>query len=77
MKKIKPVASKGNELQTLEALRDVLAETIDNCESGRDIAALSRQLAQVLERISELKKGAEESEGSSLDAIRAKLRVIS
>lgn len=77
MKKIKPIASKGDELQTLEALRDVLAETIDNCESGRDIAALSRQLTQVLELISELKKGTGENEKSSLDVLRAKLKVVS
>ncbi|HIW77059.1 MULTISPECIES: hypothetical protein [Gordonibacter] len=49
-------AKSGNTLETLERLRDKLADSIETCESGRDIAALSRQLSQVLEQIEEVKR---------------------
>lgn len=35
----------------LEALRDRLATAIDNCDSGRDLAALSRQYVDVMEKL--------------------------
>lgn len=35
-------AKSGDKRATLIALRDKLAETIDNCESGRDMAANSK-----------------------------------
>ena len=34
----------GNKRETLIALRDKIAETIDKCESGRDMAANSKRL---------------------------------
>lgn len=37
--------------RSLVALRDTLARAIDTCESMRDLAALSRQLTEVLEQI--------------------------
>ena len=49
-------AKSGNVLETLERLRDSLAETIETCESGRDMAALSRQLSQVLDQIEDVKR---------------------
>jgi len=48
------IAASGNRLQTLQALRDHLAFTSDNCRSSRDIAALSRQLTAVLAAIDAL-----------------------
>lgn len=50
---ITPVADSGDSLETLRALRHKLAETIDKSESGRDIAALSRQLQMVMAQIAE------------------------
>lgn len=44
-------ALEGDRKQTLIALRDTLAEAIDGCESKRDLAALSRQLTDVLAQI--------------------------
>ena len=48
-KSICKAAKTGSRRATLEALRDKLAETIDECESGRDVAALSRRLMDVCE----------------------------
>jgi hypothetical protein len=47
-------ASSGDRVDTLRELRDLLARQIESCESGRDVAALSRQLTTVLAEISEL-----------------------
>lgn len=38
----------GNKRETLIALRDKIAETIDKCESGRDMAANSKRLMEVI-----------------------------
>lgn len=43
-----------NSLTMLRALQYKLAATIDSTKSARDIAALSRQLREVTERIAEL-----------------------
>ena len=48
------VARRGDEKETLEALRDILAERIDTTESARDIATLAKRLLEVGERITEL-----------------------
>lgn len=52
--------------EVLTALRDKVAETIDKSESGRDIAALSRRMIEIID---ELDKLIEES-GDPLDAAR-------
>ena len=39
---------------TLVALRDTIATTIDKSESGRDIAALSKRLMEVMAEIESL-----------------------
>ena len=49
-------ATSGNKRQTLEALRDKLANSIKDCESGRDIAALSKRLMEVMDEIDKLPK---------------------
>ena len=41
-------AQSGDRRATLEALRDKLATTIAECESGRDVAALSKRLMEVM-----------------------------
>lgn len=50
-KSIISAADSGNRLETLKCLRHTLAVTIQKSESGRDIAALSRQLLIVMEEI--------------------------
>lgn len=51
---IHEAAVSGDRLKTLQALRDKLAHEIDTCGSGRDLAALSRQMTLVLAEIAEL-----------------------
>ena len=47
-------AKSGDKRETLIALRDKIAETIENCDSGRDIAANSKRLMEVMAEIDEL-----------------------
>ena len=54
MNDIATIADQGDRLATLKALRHKLAETIDNSHSGRDIAALARQLQIVSGQIAEI-----------------------
>jgi hypothetical protein len=61
------VASAGNRLTTLRALRDFLAEQLDACEAKRDAAALSQRLMDVLEQIADVEKAQPASEGTALD----------
>lgn len=49
-------AQSGNRRDTLEALRDKLAESIQDCESGRDVAALSKRLMEVMSELDALPK---------------------
>lgn len=45
-------AARSNDRRAaLVALRDKLAASIDACESGRDMAALSRQFTSVLDEL--------------------------
>lgn len=47
-------ARSGDKRKTLIALRDKLAETIDNCDSGRDMAANSKRLMEVMAELEQL-----------------------
>lgn len=48
------IAQSEGQLETLKKLRDVLSESIDMADNPRDIAPLSRQLTDVLEKIDAL-----------------------
>lgn len=50
-------AASGDRLATLIALRDEIAETIQNCGSGRDMAALSKRLIEVMGEIDTIGDG--------------------
>lgn len=54
----------------LVALRDSIAATIDGTDSGRDIAALSKRLMEVMAQIDALPDP--EAEASPLDAAKRK-----
>ena len=54
MQSLTEAAKTGNRRETLEALRDKLAYTIENTESGRDVAALSRRLMDVIAELDAL-----------------------
>lgn len=47
-------AKSGDKRATLIALRDKIAETIENCESGRDMAANSKRLMDVIAELETL-----------------------
>lgn len=49
-------AESGEKLTLLLAIRDKLAESLANTESGRDIAALSKRLMQVANEIEEIER---------------------
>ena len=49
-------AKSGDRRATLEALRDKLAASIQGCESGRDVAALSKRLMEVMGELDALPK---------------------
>ena len=71
--KLETIAKKGDSLETLKALRDKIANTLDNTKSGRDISSLSRQLQLVLAQIEELEAEKKAEEGDTvLDMILAK-----
>lgn len=70
MSSLRTAAESGNRLETLRSLRDTLAGQIDACESGRDMAALSRQLTDVLSQIASL--APEQKAGDPVDEIAAR-----
>jgi len=49
--KLAEEVASGDVRRGLVALRDLLANALDGCDSGRDIAALSARLTDVLERL--------------------------
>lgn len=51
MPRLSEAASSGNRRATLEALRDKLAASVESCDSGRDTAALSKRLMEVMAEI--------------------------
>ncbi len=46
----------GDELRILKATRDIVAEQMQSSVSGRDIAALSKQMQELTEKIAQLEK---------------------
>ena len=62
-------AASGSRIDALRSLRSVLAESIDTCESARDLAALSRQLTDVLTQIEQAEKAAPAKKGTALDEL--------
>ena len=65
-------AKSGDKRATLIALRDKLAETIQNCESGRDMASNSKRLMEVMAEIEAL-PDPETKKKSKHDRLKAKL----
>lgn len=63
-------AASNDRLATLVALRNTLARSIDECESMRDLAALSRQMTDVLAQIDAV--APPEQKGDAVDEIAAR-----
>lgn len=68
MSNLAKTAAAGVRLETLRALRDRLAQEIDASGSPRDVAALSKQLTDVLEQIEALTPP-EEDDRDEFDAL--------
>lgn len=47
-------AQSGDKRATLIALRDILARTIQECESGRDMASNTKRLMEVIAELEQL-----------------------
>ena len=62
-------ARSGDRRQTLEALRDKIAASIQDCESGRDVAALSKRLMEVMGELDALPKPSDGDELAELQAV--------
>jgi hypothetical protein len=62
-------AKSGNKRDTLVALRDILAGTIQNCESGRDMASNSKRLMEVIAEIEAI----DEAEAQKQQAAQQKI----
>ena len=54
MGKLLQAVQSGDKRKMLAELRDEIAQTIEGCESGRDMAALSKRLMEVVEEIEEI-----------------------
>ena len=52
--KLTDAAKSGDKRATLIALRDILAKTIEECESGRDMASNTKRLMEVMAEIEAL-----------------------
>lgn len=61
-KTLEEVAASEDELALLKALRQKLCQTLDVCESGRDIAALSHRLCDVIAAIKEIETESHDNE---------------
>lgn len=68
-------AKSGDRLETLIALRDLLAERLQHTESSRDISSMSRRLMQCVSEIETLQKykQAEEENPFSLRDFRKQI----
>ena len=64
-------AKSGDKRETLIALRDILAQTIQNCESGRDMASNTKRLMEVMAEL-ETMPDPKEKKVSKHDRLKAK-----
>ena len=64
-------AKSGDKRETLIALRDILAQTIQNCESGRDMASNTKRLMEVMAELETMPEP-REKKISKHDRLKAK-----
>lgn len=70
MANLSDIAKNGNKKETLIALRDILANTIQNCESGRDMASNTKRFMEVIDALEGIEKAEkEEAERLRLEAL--------
>lgn len=75
MGKLYDAAAGEDRLSVLTELRNLLAARLEECNSDRDIAALSRQLVQVTAEIDEIRKNTVQKV-TSLSEMRKKVKVV-
>ena len=73
MGKLLAAAKSGNKLKMLTELRDEIATTIEDCESGRDMAALSKRLMEIQDEIDAM-EAASAKKATPLQKAQAKFR---
>lgn len=73
MENLVSATKSGDRRRTLVALRDRIAETIDSCESGRDMAALSKRLMEVMDEIDSMPSEVDED----TPLARARRKIVS
>ena len=61
-------------LEKLRELEEILWESVRATDSGRDLAALSRQLTDVMQQIEVAEKASAPVKGTPLDELRARRR---
>lgn len=66
--KLYTTARRGDRRETLVSLRDQIARAIDESESGRDIAALSKRLMEVMDELEALPDPSKTAENPALSA---------
>lgn len=64
-------AKSGNRKETLIAMRDILAKTIQDCDSGRDMASNTKRLMDVMNEIEEIEE--KEAEQKAREAQKKKV----
>lgn len=63
-------AKSGNKKETLLALRDILAKTIQDCDSGRDMASNSKRLIEVINELENIEKEEEAERRKASEPVR-------
>lgn len=76
MTALSEAVASGDELLILKATRDLVAGQLEATESGRDMAALSKQMQELTEKISALerKRGTKQKTSALEKARRAAMR---
>ena len=64
-------AKSGNRRDTLVAMRDILAETIQKCDSGRDMASNTKRLMEVMSEIEQI--DSEVAEKAAAEKLKRKI----
>lgn len=55
-KKLVTVCREGNRYDIYKALQSTMAKKLDECESGRDFAAIVKTFVQVVDEVDEMEK---------------------
>lgn len=75
-KDIVAAARSGDRLETLIALRDLLAERLNTSQSDRDIASMSRRLMQCCTEIEALQKERDAKKNDRVEDMRKRINLI-